>query len=90
MNKFTENWQVIIFTVLITLIGNIVFSQWQINKNRVENAASTNYVDSKDNEIKSELNKKVSKDEFILITNQLQTIEKNQNTIYQILIKQSR
>ena len=66
-----------------------------INRNKTENAASVEYVDTRDKELKTEVDKKVSRDEVQMILNQLKTIEGNQSAIqanqtaiYQILIQQ--
>jgi len=97
MNEFKQNWKTIILMCFINLIAFVVSTNWTDAHNKAKNAASVEYVDTKDKELKTEVDKKVSKDEFQLILKQLQNIEntqsdiqRNQNSIYQLIATQKK
>ena len=51
MEKIKESWQVIVFTMLITLIGSTFLSYATIRNSKVDNAASIDYVDKGDEKL---------------------------------------
>lgn len=64
MGKFKENWQIVLFASFISLLSAYFLNKIQARDNHIENAASIEYVDNGDNELKLQIDKKVNKTDF--------------------------
>lgn len=51
MKSLKSSWPVIVFSVLITLIGNFVFTSFISREEKIESSVTKDYVDEKDSEI---------------------------------------
>jgi hypothetical protein len=52
MGKIKDNWQLALFTVVITIIGSGVWTYFQNRDKRMDQSATVEYVDTKHNEQK--------------------------------------
>ena len=53
MGKIKDNWQIVVFTMFITILGNMLFSSFIRHDDNVRNAASIEYVDKQDTELRA-------------------------------------
>ena len=67
MDEIKKGWKVIVFTMLISNIGFGAFAFFK-------SAASTEYVDKKDNELQYQLNQKADKQEVDKMSKQIDFI----------------
>lgn len=51
MGKFKENWQIVLFASVISLLSAYFLNKIQARDSHIDNAASTQYVDERDNKI---------------------------------------
>ena len=98
MGKIKDNWQIVVFTMILTIIGNIAFSSFTSSKNDIKNAASKDYVDMNDDKIirnmnkaddnlQTQINKKADKDDVQKVIDDVNYTRDKVDKIYLLLIK---
>lgn len=75
MGKIKENWQIVVFTMLITLAGSLFISWIADRSTHIEDAATTEYVDTKDCELKEQIEQKADKKDVRKIEETLKIID---------------
>ena len=99
MEKVKENWQLVVFTMFITIIGNMTLSSYVSDKSNINNAASKHYVDSKDSlmfktlinadqKIINKLEYKADKDDVDKVIRDVNYTRDKVDKIYMLLIEQ--
>jgi hypothetical protein len=87
MPKIKENWLVLVAVMLLTLFGNILFYSFKNADNSIKNAASIEYVDTQDNKLKVEIDKKANKETVKNLREDVQYIRKQNDDIKKMLIE---
>ena len=88
MEKLKENWQVIIFTMLITLVGSMLLSWATMRGSKIENAASVEYVDKGDAKLEAKIDTKADKDDLNAVIEDVRYTREKTDDIYKILIEE--
>lgn len=94
-----ENWQLIVFTMFITIIGNMIFSSYTSDRKAINNGATKHYVDLRDsliiksltksdNNIINKLDNKADKDDVDKVIRDVNYTRDKVDKIYMLLIEQ--
>lgn len=94
-----ENWQLVVFTMFITIVGNMIFSSYSSDRRAISSGASKHYVDSRDslilksltnadNSILNKLDYKADKDDVDKVISDVNYTREKVDKIYLLLIEQ--
>jgi hypothetical protein len=57
MGKIKDNWQIVVFTMIFTIIGNMIVSGFTSDKTDLKNKADKEYVDKADINLQNQIDK---------------------------------
>lgn len=101
MGKIRDNWQLAVFTVVITILGSGVWTYFQNRDKSIHDSASIEYVDKKtgetkiyidiqDTDLKNQINKIEHNMDLKADKYHVESIEKKIDVIYEWVINNSK